>query len=52
MTLDNDEKEIRDYKVSQLKFKPRRKREKNPVNNEQLKALEELDKKEGKTSIE
>ncbi len=49
VTLDKDEKEIRDYRVSQLKFKTRRRREKLQVNDEELKALEALEKKEGKS---
>jgi len=49
VTLDKDEKEIRDYRVSQLKFKSRRRREKLQVNDEELKALEALEKKEGKS---
>ena len=51
VTLDNDEKEIRDYKVSQLKFRPRKRKEKNPVSNAELKELENLDKIEGKPSL-
>jgi cell fate regulator YaaT (PSP1 superfamily) len=42
------EKEIRDYQVSQLKFKPRRKKEKVKVEDKELKELEALEKKEGK----
>lgn len=42
------EKEIRDYQVSQLKFKPRRKKEKIKVEDKELKELEALEKKEGK----
>ena len=49
VTLDKDEKEIRDYRVNQLKFKSRRRREKLQVNDEELKALEALEKKEGKS---
>ena len=49
VTLDKDEKEIRDYRVNQLKFKSRRRREKLQVNDDELKALEALEKKEGKT---
>ncbi len=49
VTLDKDEKEIRDYRVSQLKFKSRRRREKLQVNDDELKALEALEKKEGKS---
>jgi len=43
------EKEIRDYPVSQLKFRPRRKKEKIKVEDKELKELEALEKKEGKT---
>ena len=47
----NDEKEIRDYKVDQLKFKPKRKKEKISVDKE-LKQLEEMEKKEGKSKLD
>ncbi len=49
VTLDKDEKEIRDYRVSQLKFRPRRRKEKLNVSDDELKALEALEKKEGKS---
>ena len=49
VTLDKDEKEIRDYRVNQLKFKSRRRREKLQVNDDELKALEALEKQEGKS---
>ncbi len=42
-----DEKEIREYKVDDLRFKPRRKKERVAMDDE-LKALEALEKKEGK----
>ncbi len=48
VTVDKDEKEIRDYKVEQLKFKPRRKKEKVKVQDNELKKLEEMEKREGK----
>ncbi len=51
ITLDNDEKEIREYKVSDLRFKPRKKKEKNVVADEELKALEALERKEGKSKL-
>ena len=51
VTLDNDEKEIREYKVSQLKFRPKRRRDKGNVNDAELKALEAMDRKEGKSSL-
>ena len=47
----NDEKEIREYKVSQLKFRPKRRRDKGNVNDAELKALEAMDRKEGKSSL-
>ena len=51
VTLENDEKEIREYKVSQLKFRPKRRRDKGNVNDAELKALEAMDRKEGKSSL-
>ena len=39
-----DEKEIREYKVEQLKFKPRRKKEKLNLNEKELKELRALEK--------
>lgn len=48
VNVDKDEKEIREYKVSQLKFRPKRKKERNKLSNEELKVLEELEKKEKK----
>lgn len=40
----NDEKEIREYPVAELKFKPRNKKEKLKLTKEEMKALEELEK--------
>ena len=40
----DDEKEIRDYSVEQLKFKPRRKKEKLNLNEKELKELKALEK--------
>lgn len=47
VTLENDEKDIREYKVADLKFKPRRRQERMQV-DEELKALEQLERKEAK----
>ena len=52
LTMENDEKEIREYKVSDLRFKPRKKKEKNTVADEELKALEALERREGKSKLE
>ncbi|MDE6960598.1 MAG: stage 0 sporulation family protein [Lachnospiraceae bacterium] len=54
VTLDNEEKEIREYKVEDLKFKPRRKKEKKNQNHpedKELKALEALERREGKSKL-
>lgn len=42
VTLENDEKEIREYHVDELRFKPRRKKQK--ISKEELKELGELEK--------
>ena len=49
VVVDKDEKEIRDYKVDQLKFKPRRRKEKSHVQDDELKKLEALEKKESRS---
>ena len=46
VTVDGDEKEVREYPVEQLSFRPRRKKEK-VVYDDELKELEKLEKKEG-----
>ena len=54
VTLENEEKEIREYKVGELKFRPRRKKEKNGkrhAEDKELKVLEELERKEGKSKL-
>lgn len=51
VTVGKDEKEIREYRIDQLKFKPRRKKEKVKVSDKELKELEALEKKEGKSKL-
>lgn len=51
VTVDRDEKEIREYKVEQLKFKPRRRKGKADVDDSELKKLEAMEKKEGKSKL-
>ncbi len=46
VVLENDEKEIREYKVTDLRFKPKKRKEKVQL-DEELRALELLEKKEG-----
>lgn len=45
VTLDNDEKEIREYKASELKFKPRRKKKEVKLSREELEELKGLEEK-------
>ena len=52
VSLENDEKEIREYKVGELRFKLRKKKDKGAVADEELKALEALERKEGKMKRE
>lgn len=52
VTLENDEKEIREYKVEDLRFKPKRRRDNNNINDDELKALEALERKEGKSKLD
>ena len=47
-----DEKEIREYKIEELKFKPKKKRERFNVHDEELKALEALERHEGKSKFD
>ena len=49
VTTENDEKEIREYKSEELKFKPRKRR--NKVSKEEMKNLAELEKNEGASKL-
>lgn len=52
VTLENDEKEVREYKVSELRFRPRYRKEKHSSEDAELRALEMLEKKEGRSHLE
>ena len=52
VTLDGDEKEIREYPVEELKFRPRKKKEKGGVSDKELKKLEALEKQERKSKLD
>ena len=55
VTLENEEKEIREYRVEELKFRPRRRKEKNSKRREEdkdLKNLEALERREGKSKLD
>ncbi|MGB8451126.1 MAG: stage 0 sporulation family protein [Anaerocolumna sp.] len=51
VTLDNDEKEVREYKTTELKFKPKKRKEKIAI-DEELRALEMLEMKEVKSHLD
>ncbi len=53
VTLDNDEKEVRDYQVEDLKFRKRGPKEKIQAKHEkELKQLEAMERKEGKSKLD
>ena len=52
VNLENDEKEIREYKVEDLRFKPKKRRDTSSINDDELKALEALERKEGKSKLD
>lgn len=52
VTLENDEKEIREYKVEELKFRPRRKKNDVKLSKEEMKQLAALEKGEGKSKLD
>ena len=52
VTLDNDEKEIREYKASELKFKSRRKKKDVKLTKEELKELKALEENNGASKLD
>jgi len=54
VTMGNDEKEVHEYKVDDLKFKLKKRKEKSlaPIEDEELRVLELLEKKEGKSLLD
>ena len=52
VTLENDEKEIREYKASELKFKSRRKKNDMRLSKEEMKELVALEKNEGGSKLD
>ena len=51
VTLENDEKEIREYKVSDLKFRPRHRKKDVKLSREEMKELAALEKGEGVSKL-
>lgn len=52
VTLDNDEKEIREYKVDELRFKPRRKKKDIKLSKEEFQELKALEEKNGASRLD
>ena len=52
VTLDNDEKEIREYKASELRFKPKRKKKDVKLYKEELAQLKALEEKNGASKLD
>ena len=54
VNLDKDEKDIKEYKVSELKFKPRKRRNNNKedISDAEIKELEDLERKDGKSKLD
>lgn len=48
----NDEKEIREYKVDELKFRPKRRRDNTKISAEEMKKLRALEDNGGKSKID
>ena len=52
VTLENDEKEIREYKVDELKFRPRKRKNDVRLSKEEMKELAALEKNEGASRLD
>ena len=52
VTLDNDEKEIREYKASELRFKPKRKKKDVKLSKEEMAQLKALEEKNGASKLD
>ncbi len=52
VSLDNDEKEIREYDASELKFKPRKKKKGDKVSKEEIDELKDLEEKSGASKLD
>ena len=52
VTLDNDEKEIREYKARELKFKPRRKKKDMRLSREEMAELKALEEKNAASKLD
>ena len=51
VTDENGDKDIKEYLADELTFKPKKKKERIHISDEELKALEELERQEGKSKL-
>ncbi len=52
MTLEDDTKEVEEYKLEEIRFKPKKRRNDDKISDEELKKLEALERKEGKSKLD
>ncbi|MBD5096171.1 MAG: stage 0 sporulation family protein [Lachnospiraceae bacterium] len=52
VTLEDDTKEIEEYRIEDLKFKPKRRRNDTSISDDELRMLEALERKEGKSKLD
>ncbi|MCM1307057.1 MAG: stage 0 sporulation family protein [Butyrivibrio sp.] len=54
VTVGKDEKDIKEYKIADIKFKPKRRRSSNrdDISDADVRALEELERREGKSKLD
>lgn len=54
VTIGKDEKDIKEYKVSELRFKPKKRRKNfnDSLSDDEVRALEELERREGKSKLD
>ena len=52
VTLEDDTKEIEEYRIEELRFKPKKRRNDDKISDAELKMLEALEMKEGKSKLD
>ena len=52
VTLEDDTKEIEEYRIEDLKFKPKRRRNDTSISDDELRMLEALERKEGQSKLD
>lgn len=52
VTLEDDTKEIEEYRIEELRFKPKKRRNDDKISDAELKKLEALEMKEGKSKLD